>query len=118
VTARKLAPPERSGGASCPVIEGVMGVLGRAWAGAVIEALLAGNTRFTEIARFVGGATDAVLSARLKELCARGLVIRHVEPGPPVSVTYTLTEAGHDAAPVLEAIRAYGQAHPEVTALT
>jgi DNA-binding HxlR family transcriptional regulator len=37
-----------------------------------------------------------------------------VEPGPPVVVTYRLTDAGRDVAPVLVAVRAYGAAHPEV----
>jgi len=98
----------------CSLVESVMGVLGRAWAGAVLEAMLAGHTRFTEIARAVGGATDGVLSTRLKELCAHGLVERIVDPGPPVGVTYRLTDAGRDVAPVLEAIRTFGQAHPGV----
>lgn len=100
--------------AECSLVESVMGVLGQAWAGAVLEAMLAGNTRFTEIARQVGGATDGVISTRLKELCDRGLAVRTVEAGPPVVVTYRLTQAGQDVAPVLEAVRAYGRAHPEI----
>ena len=100
--------------AECSVVEDVMGILGRAWAGAVLEAMLAGHERFTEISRAVGGATDGVLSTRLKELCARGLAERVVEPGPPTSVRYLLTDAGRDVAPVLAAVRAYGAAHPEV----
>lgn len=99
----------------CTLVEDVMGFLGRAWAGAVIEAMLEGKERFSEISRSVR-ATDGVLSARLKELCARGLAERVVEPGPPVSVTYRLTEAGRDVAPILDAVRAYGQSHPEVMA--
>ena len=98
----------------CTVVEEVMGILGRAWAGAVIEAMLDGNERFSDIARSVGGVTDGVLSARLKELCARGLAQRLVDPGPPTVVTYRLTDAGRDVAPVLQAVRRYGQSHPEV----
>ena len=75
----------------CSTIEGVMGILGRAWAGAVIQAILDGNERFNDIARAIPGVTDGMLSARLRELCARGLVERLVEPGPPVVVTYRLT---------------------------
>lgn len=98
----------------CSVVEDVMAVLGRAWAGAVIEAMLAGHERFTELARAIPGVSDGVLSSRLKDLCARGLAERVVVPGPPVSVTYCLTDAGRDVAPVLDAIRAYAAAHPEV----
>jgi DNA-binding HxlR family transcriptional regulator len=98
----------------CTVVEDVMGILGRAWAGAVVQALLDGAERFNDIGRAIPGVTDGMLSARLRELCTRGLVARGVEPGPPVSVTYRLTQAGRDVAPVLEAVRAYGRAHPEV----
>ena len=98
----------------CSTIEGVMGILGRAWAGAVIQAILDGNERFNDIARAIPGVTDGMLSARLRELCARGLVERIVEPGPPVVVTYRLTDAGRDVGPVLDAVRAFGDAHREV----
>lgn len=98
----------------CTVVEDVMGVLGRAWAGAVIEALLAGHSRFRELSRAIPGVTDGVLSTRLKELCARGLAERVVEPGPPTVVEYRLTAAGRDVAPVLAAVREFGAAHPDV----
>jgi len=98
----------------CSVIEDVMGILGRAWAGAVIQAILDGSERFNDIGRAIPGVTDGMLSARLRELCARGLVERVVAPGPPVCVAYRLTPAGTDVAPVLDAVRAYGRAHPEI----
>jgi len=104
----------RTAGAECSVIEGVMGILGRAWAGAVIQALLHGNERFNDIGRAIPGVTDGMLSARLRELCAKGLVERVVAPGPPVSVTYRLTDAGRDVGPVLDAVRAFGDRHREV----
>lgn len=100
----------------CSAVESTLGVLGRAYAGAVLEAMLAGAERFTEIRRAVPGVTDATLSARLKELCARGFVERVVEPGPPVSVSYHLTEVGRDTAPVLESLRAFGRRHSGVLA--
>jgi len=98
----------------CAVVEDVMGILGRAWAGAVVQAILDGHERFNDIARAIPGVTDGMLSARLRELCARGLVVRVVAPGPPVGVSYRLTAAGRDVAPVLEAVRAFGRSHPEV----
>ncbi|HOA58011.1 MAG TPA: helix-turn-helix domain-containing protein [Dermatophilaceae bacterium] len=107
------AEPE-PGTPECTVVESVLAFLGRAWAGAVVEALLHGNERFGDIAKAIPEATDGVLSARLKDLCARGLALRDVTPGPPVSVRYTLTAAGRDLGPVLDALTAYGAAHPEV----
>ncbi len=107
------AEPE-AGTPECTVVESVLAFLGRAWAGAVVEALLHGNERFGDIAKAIPEATDGVLSARLKDLCARGLALRDVTPGPPVSVRYTLTAAGRDLGPVLDALTAYGATHPEV----
>lgn len=104
--------------AQCTAIEDVMGILGRAWAGAVLEAMLAGEERFTDIARAVPGATPGVLSTRLKEFCARGIAERVVTPGPPTSVSYRLTPAGEDVAPVLAAVRTFGAAHPDVVRRT
>jgi DNA-binding HxlR family transcriptional regulator len=101
-------------GGECSLIEGVMGILGRAWAGAVIQAILGGNERFNDIARAIPGVTDGMLSARLRELCAHELLERVVAPGPPVTVTYRLTDAGRDVAPVLDAVRQFGASHPEV----
>jgi hypothetical protein len=46
--------------------------------------------------------SDSVLSDRLAELATAGLVRRTVAPGPPVQVTYVLTESGADLMPVLE----------------
>lgn len=98
----------------CPMIETAMGVLGRAWAGAVLQAMHGGAERFSEIRRAIPGITDAALNTRLKELCERGLCARAVEPGPPVSVRYTLTAAGRDTRPVLDALAAYADAHGDL----
>ena len=93
----------------CTAIERALQVFGRAWASAVLTTMLAGAERFSEIARGVGGVTDAVLSARLRELCAAGLAERVVQPGPPVVVRYLLTDAGRGTAPVLEALADFGR---------
>jgi DNA-binding HxlR family transcriptional regulator len=96
----------------CTAIESALAVFGRAWAAAVLDALLQGATRFSEIGARVPGATDTMVSRRLKELCEVGLVQREVSPGPPTVITYRLTPAGEDARPVLDALRAYGARHP------
>lgn len=93
----------------CAAIEAALAVLGRAWAAAVVKAMLAGAERFSEIRRQLPAVTDAVLSTRLKELCEAGLAERVVEPGPPVVVRYLLTDAGRDAEPVLAALAAFGR---------
>ena len=98
----------------CAAVQAAMALLGRAWAGAVLWSVLEGRERFGEIRERVPGVSDAVLSARLKDLAEHGLVERLVEPGPPVRVRYVATPVGHDARGVLEALRDFTRRHPEV----
>jgi DNA-binding HxlR family transcriptional regulator len=83
-------------------------VLGRPWTGLILNVLQAGRLRFSELADAAKGPGDKVLSARLKELEARGLVHRHVDPGPPVKVTYELTACGRSFQQVAVAIEKWG----------
>lgn len=53
--------------------------------------------------------SDRLLSQRLRELEAEGLVERRVVPGAPVRVTYSLTAKGRDLDPALRELRAWGQ---------
>ncbi|MWC00344.1 winged helix-turn-helix transcriptional regulator [Agromyces seonyuensis] len=76
-------------------------VLGKRWNGVILDALSQGASSFVTIRKAVAGISDAMLSDRLGELCGIGLVIRDVHPGPPVTVTYTLTTAGERLIPVL-----------------
>jgi DNA-binding HxlR family transcriptional regulator len=79
-------------------------LLGKRWTGVLLGTLRGGPVGFRALARAVPGISDSVMSDRLGELTAAGLVARTVEEGPPVSVTYTLTEAGRELLPALEQI--------------
>ena len=98
----------------CTGIARVMGLLGRAWAGPVLWAMLNGAQRYAAIRGAVPGVSDAVLPARLRELCEHGLVERVVDPGPPVRVRYLLTPAGRDTRRLLGELHRYAQRHPDV----
>ena len=78
------------------------GFLGKRWNGMVIGVLGGGPATFSELRRAVAGISDSVLSDRLSELAAAGLVQRTVDAGPPVGVTYALTPSGAALSPVLE----------------
>ncbi|MGP3533593.1 winged helix-turn-helix transcriptional regulator [Microbacterium sp. RD1] len=77
-------------------------VLGKRWNGMILAVLGGGSMSFVELRRGVDGISDAVLSDRLAELTEAKLVVRSVEPGPPVSVGYDLTEAGRHLLPILD----------------
>jgi DNA-binding HxlR family transcriptional regulator len=79
-------------------------LLGRRWTGAVLRALVTGSHRFADIKAAVPNLSDTMLSQRLRELEAAGLVERHVLATSPVRVEYELTEMGADVTPVLDAV--------------
>ena len=94
----------------CQAFQRAIDVLGRPWTGAILTALQAGRKRFCELGDEVDGIGDKVLAARLKDLESRGLVERHVEPGPPVRVAYELSAKGRAFGHVAEAIQKWGRA--------
>ena len=75
----------------------------------LIAVLAEGPRRFNELAGSVPQIADRMLAVRLKELESRGLVRRTVEHGPPVRVSYALTEAGSGFREVAEAMSRWGR---------
>lgn len=75
----------------------------------LIAVLEDGPLRFSELADRVPAIGDRMLAARMKELEARGLVVRRVEHGPPVRVSYALTEVGRGFREVAEAVSKWGK---------
>ena len=87
-----------------------MDVLARPWNGLEMALLEeAGPLRFSELRARIEAMGDRMLSARLKELEARGLVERSVDPGPPVKVTYALSELGRGFGDVHRALGRWGE---------
>jgi DNA-binding HxlR family transcriptional regulator len=93
----------------CEAFQRAIDVLSRPWNGLLLNVLQAGPLRFSELSERAQGPGDKVLSARLKDLEARGLVVRRVEPGPPVRVCYQLTPKGRAFSQVAQAIERWGQ---------
>ncbi len=77
----------------------------------VLKMLRAGSLGFSDL---LGDsvATESALSEHLRELDRAGLVVRRVEPGPPLRVLYELTPAGARLAPTLEALATWLDAGP------
>lgn len=95
---------------ACPIARS-MSVLGQRWAMLIIREALMGKSRFSEF-RELGVAPD-VLSARLSELVAAGIleVVDYQQAGDRTRSRYVLTDAGHDLIPVLAAIGQWGHIH-------
>ncbi len=68
-----------------------------------------GAERFTDIATATPGLSARMLTVRLKQLSAAGLVERTVIPTTPVTVQYRLTPQGVDLITALQPIAGYVQ---------
>jgi DNA-binding HxlR family transcriptional regulator len=79
-------------------------LIGRRWTGAIISSMLTQPRCFNEFLTAVPGLSDRLLTERLRELESEGLVRRTVIAGPPVRVSYELTESGKDLEPAIEAL--------------
>jgi DNA-binding HxlR family transcriptional regulator len=79
-------------------------LIGRRWSGAVIQLLMQHRLRYAELRAAIPDISDRMLSERLRELEAAGIVVRTVLPDPPVRVEYDLTEKGRALKPALIAI--------------
>jgi DNA-binding HxlR family transcriptional regulator len=94
--------------ACCPLYHEAVELIGRRWTGAIVAVLLDhGPMRFTEIAQAVPELSDRLLSERMKELEAKGIVVRHVSAETPVKVCYELTEKGRQLAPALDELKTW-----------
>lgn len=85
-------------------------VVGDRWRLLVVGALFDGGLTFGELEALVRGISPAVLSARLKELEAAGLVVAEPYQDRPVRHRYELTGHGASLAEVLRALASWGGA--------
>lgn len=95
-------------GQFCPVAMAAE-VLCTRWTLLVLRELVAGTRRFNDLRRGVPRMSPALLSQRLKELEAAGVVRRVPAPGERTTFEYELTPAGLEVAPIVEAVGAWGQ---------
>ncbi len=91
----------------------VFALLGKRWTGVLLAALMSGPGHFTQLKRAVPGISERMLSDRLSELVAQGLVSRTVQEGPPLRVSYRLTRAGEELRPALVELTRWAEAHLE-----
>jgi DNA-binding HxlR family transcriptional regulator len=93
----------------CRAFQAAIDILGKPWNALILNVLQPGPLRFTELAVAAEGPGDKVLSQRLKELEACGLIERSVDPGPPIKVSYELTTKGRGFGEVASSIQEWGR---------
>ncbi|HZA79521.1 MAG TPA: helix-turn-helix domain-containing protein [Acidimicrobiales bacterium] len=87
----------------CPIVRAVE-VLGERWTLLIVREMLTGSRRFNELSRGLPGLSRALLSRRLRQLVAAGLV-RRGDDG------YDLTPAGEDLRPLVFGLADWGARH-------
>jgi len=88
----------------CAKFHRAVELIGGRWTGAVIQLLLHGRMRFAELRAAIPEISDRMLSERLRELEAEGILARIVVPETPVRVEYELTEKGRALEHALAAV--------------
>lgn len=91
----------------CPKFEAAFQLLGKRWTGLIIQAMLSGRRRFTDISEMISQLSDRMLAERLRELEDAGIITRTVYPDIPVRVEYVLTDKGRDLQAVMEAVQSW-----------
>ena len=102
VAARDITP-------FCPLYRQAVDLIGRKWSGAILRAMLAGSTQFSEFSEVIPGVSDRLISVRLKEFEAAQIVERIVIPDKPVRIQYRLTPRGEALGAVVGAISDWAQ---------
>jgi DNA-binding HxlR family transcriptional regulator len=93
----------------CRFFQASVELIGRRWSSAILLAVARGARRFSEIRASVPGLSDRMLTQRLRELDAAGLVAREVVPTMPVQVTYRLTSQGSELMASLQPLVHWGR---------
>src|SRR5256714_4843235 len=104
--------PARSPGgrqACCSLYHRAIELVGKRWSGAILLVLLDGPAHFSEIRALVPDISDRLLSERLKELEAEGMVARHVLDGSPVRVEYAMTDKGRALEPTVHSLKSWAR---------
>lgn len=87
-------------------------LIGNKWRLLILHDLLGnGAMRFKELQRNVGGVSQKVLTANLREMGDAGLVLRRIYPEVPPRVEYLLTEEGQSLKSVIDAMWKWGESY-------
>jgi DNA-binding HxlR family transcriptional regulator len=100
-------PTTRSYNDLCPIAR-ALDIVGERWALLVVRELLLGPQRFSDLRGALPGVSSNLLTDRLRELEARGVVRRRVLLPPAGSSIYELTDRGRRLETVLDALGEWG----------
>ena len=93
----------------CSAYHQAVELIGKRWTGAIVFVLMDGPLRFSEVKVLVPDLSDRLLSERMKELEAEGIVERRVIDEMPVRVQYGLTAKGRALEPAVRSLKVWAR---------
>jgi DNA-binding HxlR family transcriptional regulator len=92
-------------------VEAAIGLIDGKWKSVILFHLLSGTLRFSELRRHLVIVTPRMLTNQLRELEVDGLITRKIYAQVPPKVEYSLSPLGHSMAPILLALKSWGDAN-------
>lgn len=93
----------------CPKFESAFELLGKRWTGLIIQTLLGGQKRFSDIEEAIPHLSARMLTERFKELELQGIINRNVYPETPVRIEYELTPKGKELQEAMAEIQKWAE---------
>ncbi|WP_407155508.1 winged helix-turn-helix transcriptional regulator [Bradyrhizobium sp. STM 3557] len=118
-TENQTAPARSASDVECPgctpdpaklvTFQHAIRTLSGKWKLEILFCLMEGPVRFGRLRRAIGGITQHMLTAQLRELVQDGLVLRTAFPEVPLRVEYELTDAAYGLLPMFRALLAWSE---------
>lgn len=87
-------------------------LVGDRWALLILRELMLGSRRFSQLRADLPGISANILTQRLEELAARGLLLRKRLPPPAAAQVYELAPWGYDAEPIVQSLGRWAARSP------
>jgi DNA-binding HxlR family transcriptional regulator len=94
----------------CSAYHHAVELIGKRWTGAIVFVLMDGPLRFSQVKVLVPDLSDRLLSERMKELEAEGIVVRRASGVTSVRVEYALTDKGRALEPAVRSLKRWARA--------
>ena len=91
----------------CPIAR-TLDLVGDRWSLLILRELLFGEQRFSDLRGNLVGISPTLLTERLQDLAAHGLVTTRELPPPAARTVYAATDKARDAVPILQAMARFG----------
>jgi DNA-binding HxlR family transcriptional regulator len=101
-------------GPVCEHFQRAAEIIARRWNPQIVRVLLGGRSRYRDLKAAIPAISDHLLSARLKELEAEGILRRSVAAEGPVRVEYELTHAGQALVDVIGSLAEWAERYARV----